>query len=432
MRRICFLILIGTLSAGAQEKIDFHEAIARALKKSPDYDVLTHTEKMTQLSYKNSWSVFLPEFDLTATHGFYQQGGNAFYNQTTPLDPWSNLLGLSLTENLYDNGKSWNEMDVADLNDKIAKLSLQRGFQQLILTVAKAFYDFSSAAGGLELQKQEIETLRQQFHIIEGRYHHGVNSDRDFLRIKAQVQRSEIDLATQEIAAETTRQALRLAIGESSQVDFIPLVAKTEEVDVIRFPEISPEATFEFRIATAQDRISDIHYREVQREDWPRLTLQGMYSYNIPQYIGPVAAGGLDDPYWNLQATLVLNYAIWDWGIRRRNVEIADHQRQIEKDGQAKTRLQVQQDLNRLGKQTELYKRAYRESTQTLHDEERVYFSLNQGYRDSKVTYLELITALGDLYSIRNQYVSLQFNLLKTRANFAYYEGNLNEILNVH
>jgi outer membrane protein TolC len=423
---ICCLFI--SASAVAQEKIDFHEALTRALDRSPDYDIIKQQDKISDLSYGSAKVAFLPELDVEAQNGYYNQGGNSFYNQTTPLNPWSNLLGLTLNENLYDNGKSWNELDVARLNRSASALGLEKGRQQILLTVSLAFYDFSLSAGALDLQRQEVETLRQQYRTIQGRYHSGVSSDRDFLRIKAQIQRSEVDLATQEISLENSRQTLRLAVGVKEAMDFVPLLPKVAEIDGLQFPSSGAESTFDYRIADLQRQVSDIHYREVQREDWPRLTLKGSASYNIPQYIGP-SQSGVDSPYWNVQALLILDYALWDWGIRQRKMQAADYQRSIEFDNQEKTRQQVSQSLNAFRAQVNLYRKSYTESQQILRDEENVYSSLSQGYRDGKSTYLELITALGDLYASRNQNLSLQFNLLKVRANLAFYQGNLNEVL---
>jgi len=425
---LTLLALVFGVSASAQERIDLKEALARAQKKSPDYDILVQTENQGRLGYKNSWSELLPQLDLEARHGYARQGGNSFYATTPQTHPWQSALGITLTENLYDNGKSWNDMEIADLTRQSSSLGRERGRQQLMLTVAQAFYDYSSAVGNLELQKQQIDAIRQQFKTINGRYRNGVSSNRDFLRIKAQLERSEVDLANQEVTVEQSREALRVAIGESTAVDFIPFVPQTGLVDKLAFPKVQADQTADFRIAKMQDQISDIQYREVQREDWPRVSLQGSASYNDPAYIGG-RTEFVDDSYWNYSAMLVIDYSLWDWGIRRRNVEIADNQRRVDKDKQQKSRIQIYQDLNRLDVLIAQYIKSYSKSRQIMKDEEAVYASLNLGYRDSKVTYLDLITGLNDLYASRTQNLSLQYNLLKARANLAFYQGNLDEIL---
>ena len=411
-----------------KKRIDFRQALQLALEKSPDYDVAIRSEFNSRLNYKNSWSVLLPEVDLKAQNGYANQGGNLFYNETNPATPWSNLFSLNIAENLYDNGLSWRLMKIADLNRRLGSLNLQRGRQLLLENVAKSYYDFSESFENISLQRQEIESLRKEFRTIEGRYHQGQSSNRDFLRIKAQLQRSEVSFANQEFNTEATKQTLSLAVGQRENLDYVPMVPVDKDLAVLDFPEVSPEDSLDFQIAHLQDEVSDLKYRSVVREDWPRLSLTGSYSYNVPQYVG-AHTPGVDDPYWNLQGMLVVDYALWDWGIRGRNVEIADNQRNIEKDAQETVRVRVSQDLNKLKSQIALLKNSYNKSIQILKDEEEVYASLNRGYRDGKVTYLELITSLSDLYSSRSQYLGFQYSLLRARASLAFYQGNLDDVL---
>jgi hypothetical protein len=64
--------------SSSEKRIDFRQALQLALEKSPDYDVAIRSEFNSRLSYKNSWSVLLPEVDLRAQNGYANQGGNLF------------------------------------------------------------------------------------------------------------------------------------------------------------------------------------------------------------------------------------------------------------------------------------------------------------------------------------------------------------------
>ena len=409
--------------------LNFHQALDRALSLSPDYDTLVRTDRMSKLSTRNAWSALLPEADLQLSHQYADQGGSLPPTAYVyPHAPWSNFAALNVNENLYDNGDSWRAYQVAELNGQIGNLSLQRGRQALLLKVAKVYYDFSSANAAIELQKQEIETLRVQFRTIEGRYRQGMSSNRDYLRIKVQLQRAEVSLATQSVSIEDERANLRLAVGEKTAVDFIPFVQLPNRLEALAFPDVSEDQTFDFRIARLQDEISMLKYRTVLRASLPRLSLKASYEYSVPEYLGQKIPG-VDDPYWNFTGMIVVDYALFDWGIRGRNVEIADNQKQIEMDSQKTIRLTTGQSLVRLKAQADLLLKSYRESLLILKNEEESYDSLNRGYREGKVTYLDLITGLNDLYSARTQNQDLQYRLLKARADVAYYEGNLDEVL---
>jgi outer membrane protein TolC len=427
--------LLASQLAWTTETLNFGQALQRAREKSPDYDAAKRSTRNSDLSYKKAWAVLLPQADLQAQHFYNQQGSSNLLSNSQPTvsslssatTPWSDLLSLNLTENFYDNGDSLRLMEIADFSKQLGQLSQNLSLQQLFLKVSKAYYAFSAAAGSIELQSQEIKTLRKEFSTIEGRYRQGVSSNRDFLRIKAQLMRSEIEFASRQISLGESLQALRVSIGERDSVDFVPFTPNLSKLNEIEFPVVEPEQALDFRIAHLQNKISDLKYRSVARQNWPRLSLKSAYSYNDPQYIGPSGSGLT--PYSNFQVALVLDYSLFDWGIRRHNIEIAENQKTIESDAQEAVRISVQQDLHKLVAQAVLLQQSFQKSQQILKDEMEVYSSLNRGYREGKVSYLELITALGELYSAKAQFLNLQYSLLNERASLAFYQGNLDEVL---
>ena len=420
-----FLWLTLAWANATPEKITFHQALALALKQSPTYDQAVAAENTLRLQSKTAAYKLLPQADVEATHSYTTHGG---VSTGASHEPWSNSLGLAISENLYDNGESWRAIQISGVNERIGALVLQRARDELFLRVAKAYYEFSSAAATTELERQRIDLLKVQYRAIEGRYRQGISSPRDYLRIKAQVQRAEVGFSGKNVELEQARQNLRSALGEPGPLDFEPLAVKTEKFASMTFPNIRVEDTVDYRITGMQDEVSDLKYKSAARNDWPRLSLKGSYAYTQPEYIGR-RNPGLDDPYWNLQASLILDYALWDWGTRSRDVQIAANLRRSEKDGTAQTRIQVTQDVWRIKAQAELLHQSYKQTQQILKDDQTVFDTLNEGYRAGKVGYLELITALGDLFSSRAQLFGLQFNLLKAEADLAFYRGDLDAVL---
>lgn len=422
-----FLIL-ASWQAQALETIDFHQALQRAVDRSPQYRSLILSQKNSTLLAKNAWNALLPTIDLQANHMYNQMGGNDSLNAAQLHYPWSNQASVSINENLYDNGDTFRLAKIASFGETVGLLNLESGRSLLLVRSAKAYYDFSAAFGTVELQKQQIEALRYQFRMIERRYQQGLRSNRDYLRIKAQLQSSELGLLSQQINLENTKTNLRAALGEPPDTDFIPLEGSRIDFGKVDYPQLDPEETYEYQVSGLQDKISELRYESVRRKEWPRLTLKSSYGYVMPQYLGPHLSG-FDDPYWNFQTMLVLDYRLWDWFNTKRTVDIAENQKQIERNTQQLTRLQVQQNLDQLQKQAALLKRSYQMSTQILKSSEEAYQSLNRGYLDGKVTYLELITALNDLYSSRSQDLNLRFNILKFRAEQAHAQRKIDEVL---
>ena len=427
-------------SADSAKAIDFKQALRLALETQPAALAARAQARNAELALKNARAAWLPTLDAQASHNYNDNalaqpllGGQIPSNYPTPAfahAPWTNALSLSLNENLYDNGQSLRLAEIAAADAEAAATAAKRAMAQALLATAKAFYDFSNASYAFDVQRAQIEAVRKQYRTIENRYRQGVNSNRDFLRIKTQLERAELGAITQETGVMEKRSALRQAIGLRSADDFAPLPADDERLAILSLPTVDADSTYEFRIAAAQDRSSDWKVRQAERENWPRLSLKGAYAYHLPQYIG----GRIDDvdaPYWDLQASLVLDWSLWDWGVRRRNVDIAGAQRDADRAGRESTRVQVAQDVARLNANAPRLAKAHRESRQALRDEETAYASVEAAYRQGKVNYLDLTQALGDLFSAKAQHLQFQYDLLRAQADLAFYQGNLDEVLGV-
>ena len=410
----------------AAETLNFQQSLERAEQKSPGLNTLKLRAENAELASKSAWAALFPTVDLQATHTYAEQNTNPYFSTSYRHAPWSNQAGLSINENLYDNGLTWRQGRIADLELELQQLNFDSGRGQLLVTVAKAYYDYSLAIAAGQLQRQQIETLKTQFRTIDGRYRQGVSSNRDYLRIKAQLQSSEIGLLSQEIQVQQAKQNLRVAIGDTADLEFVPLIPRP----LVNSPlsSVTLESTYGFRISDTQNRISEITLESARRLQWPKFSLKGSYNYVVPQYIGE-RTNGTDDPYWNLQAMVVLDFRLWDWGSTQRTARIAENLKRIDNNTQAVNTLRVREDLVQLEGQIKLLHESYKVSQQILKANQEVYDSLNRGYRDGKISYLDLITALGSLYQSRSQDLILKFNVLKSRLDWAYYEGKVDEVL---
>ncbi len=416
----CLVLALGMANAEPTERLTFRQAMQRALEKNPEYLTAVENERISVLNRQNATSRLLPSVEAKAQHA-YTVGEQAI----SPVrEPWSNSVGLVVNEILYDNGRSWREREIQRAQERIARLNLLQTRHVILQRASKAFFDYSTAAANLELQTAQYELIRKQFNSIQSRYHGGISSNRDFLRIKAQLKKAELRLTSQRFDVEGTRASLNRAIGEKALVDFVALKPEDAFFDGMTAPSPSVAETFELRLIDLQSLVTELRLEAVQREIWPRLSLGASYAYTQPQYVGR-RNDPVDDPVWEFQTLLNLEYTIWDWGIRRRNVEIASSQRQIDHNTFELSRLFVSQEIKKLVAQFLLLRESHIQSKQIVKDDAMVFQSLNSGYRDGKVTYLELITALSDSFSSRSEHLSLQFQMLKLRADLAYYQGNV-------
>jgi outer membrane protein TolC len=423
-----FLALVLALapSAGlAQSKLTFKDTIAKAVDTSPALKVFKLELDARELEFKNARSVFFPQLDLSATAGL---------RETDPRTTLSNrvsTLDLTLSETLYDNGVSFTRYNSAQLQRDIAKISYENERDQLSLLVGQEFLRFSLAAALVEVQEQQFNIIDKQYQTVASLYQQGIRTRKDYLRFKTELRRAEIDFLQAKNSLMRSRVELNRLIGVEARetqpsFDFVPLPVQPESV--AKLPQRAPDIDnhFQYRIARLQKQVYQNDVRLVRREFWPQLSLTAGASYTTGDYLGePTYINNNEYTAWYALGTLKFN--LWDWGIRRRNVSIAQarvNQRESELSASLNTfssdNVKLMLDLNERAK-------TYSLSRELLDLETSSYGLLSRDYREGKVNYLELIVALRDLLRAKDQFYNSYFGLRDQLLRYTYHEGRLFE-----
>ncbi|MBC7371140.1 MAG: TolC family protein, partial [Bdellovibrionaceae bacterium] len=100
-----------------RETINFQQSLERAEQKSPAMQSLKLRAQNAELASKTAWATLFPTIDLQAAHTYSQQNTSPYFSTAYRHAPWSNQAGVSINENLYDNGVSWRQGRIADLEE---------------------------------------------------------------------------------------------------------------------------------------------------------------------------------------------------------------------------------------------------------------------------------------------------------------------------
>ncbi|MEO5969061.1 MAG: TolC family protein, partial [Bdellovibrionia bacterium] len=122
-------------------------------------------------------------------------------------------------------------------------------------------------------------------------------------------------------------------------------------------------------------------------------------------------------------------YNIWDWGIRKRNVEVAHLSRDIQENTLTQNLLEVNAAINTLMLNIHRIQKSLVLNQELLASEEQTYHTLETQYREGKVAYLDLITGLNSLLDAKIQFYSTYFEALRNKAKHSYYKGKLYETI---
>lgn len=445
MNRAFRILLLGAFGFGLfsptaralPAELNLESALQYALENAPSFDSARRTRVYRDLEYKNAVVNFLPSLDLKAVQGLQNNIPLSSNNNTatviTPNStaPWFSSLNLGLTETFYDNGQSITGLQVADLGEKLAEISFLKSRDALSLELASEYYRYSLYSQLLEVRKQQHAILARQFATLSSQYQQGFKTREDYLRIKSQLKRSGIESISAENRRVQSAVTLQKILGFSRAAEeapqFTPLAVQTERVESqLSLPQAPVlENTFDYRLRKVQSEINDRSVDLVKRQYWPQISLTGGITYTNGNYINSnTPVFGVNDQF-NYNALLTIQYNFWDWGLRRRNVQIAEYKRDIQDNELNVTALETRASVGALMLDVSRVKQNYRLTQELLEMETETYRGLEEKYRDGKVAYIDLITELNNLLDAKVQFYTIYFDLLQNAAKYHFYEGKL-------
>jgi len=421
--RILSLVIWLCSSFGLGASYDLKESIRYALEHSPALDSEAQRERIADLERANSVARFFPSLDVTATHGLEKS------SPRLPNDPWVSQLNLTLTENLYDNGQTITRNKIARLNHDIAALSLLRARHKLALDMVVEYYRYSSAQALAEVKQEQSTILKKQFDSVNSQYRQGLKTKRDFLRLKSQAQRAEIDLQDALIEVDRSRVELARLMGLPSKEEATfktVLVAELPQGTPEKGPEL--ERGFDVRIAAARRSIAPEEVSLAERKFWPEVFLTTGVAYDTTNYLG---AGSPRTETYNWNALLALKYNLLDWGQRSRDVEKARRNALISDNELSLARQSADAEIRKLMLDLKQRTNNFRAAKNLLEVEEDNFNLLKRDHEAGKVTSYDLILNLNDLLGARVLFYRAQYGLAEGLARYHYYDGNLYETLSL-
>ncbi len=414
---------VGAQGKPSGHRLNLKETLQYAERHSPAFDSPNRKSTLYDLEAQSAYRRFFPSLDLTATHGLRDD------SPRTREHPWASELALELTENLYDHGVTFTKYKIAQLQKRQSELISKDDLNQLTLELTLAFVQFSRLDKLLEVRSSHHRLLAKEFGFVSEAYHRGVKTRRDFLRFKAQLMKSDIELSGSKDSLQKMESDLRILIGvkdSSSLILFEPL--RAESPTSVSTNDLELSESLEFRSLSLQKEIHELEADLVRRKYWPEIGLSAQAKYGAADYLGTGnAIDQVDFVEWNFLFTL--NYNLWDWGIRKRDRQVANLQAQI-KNNEVQTKVQAleqkldqtQRDLRQLQKNVAL-------ASELLMLEQQNVTLLEREYRNGKVSYLDMIEAFRGLLEARVGYYENLFDLQKANYTSLHYQGTLYEVI---
>lgn len=289
MRSRDFVALLLGLSATPGAKgADLIDIYNQALKQDPNVAAERKMVRKASFQRDRAMSGFFPTLKATAgtqwTKDERKRIGKTFTGEEYPeedLNYQNYQYSLSVSQPLYQGGKNWVALDIAQQSRKQAESALAQAKQELAVRVGKAYFGLLDGRVQQDLARQELERLEQHLERAQARYEGGAGDILAVREAEARRDEAETSLIEARNQVDIARQRLRRLVGRP-----LPSLVTVETVQ-LQGPEPARmqkwiDQALESHPAIARSQAAWNEARnqvdKVKSRRWPQLEAQADYS----------------------------------------------------------------------------------------------------------------------------------------------------------
>jgi cobalt-zinc-cadmium efflux system outer membrane protein len=400
------------------------DAVNYALQHSPKYQTAEEQLSIARRNNQSAYYNFFPQAEISSQYGIAKEYGSS---KIEGSDSWRSSLTLGLTQNLYNNGQDQTNYEIKKSLEELASLEYEKSKAELSFHVANAFYNHSEAALELNITQEFNKTLEKQVKITESYYRQGLRQKNAYLRIKAQLERSSLDLRSAQDRVSLAKEQLRALLGNPNLETEIAVVTPTTlEREFERSEPIDVNKFYDIVTARLNAQIAENQILLTKQSQGFKVNLVAEAAYGANQYMG--TGQRFDDrDRSTLSLMLRLDYPLWDWGASSREIENATSAKQVAENNAREALLNFNKDIAELNTNLSRAIDHYKLNSEILKLEQESFDLLQSDYRLAKISYLDLITGLKDLFSAKSMRNRSYFTVLRERVRYLYYSRGLYE-----
>lgn len=297
---VCALALVVLPMAAAQAQ-SLRDAMAMAYRDNPTLQAQRALLRSVDETVPQALSGWRPTVSLEAQEGWLRQQGNT----STRRDSRDfRSLTLSVTQNLYDFGKTQADVEQAEANVLAARARLVEAEQTVLQDVVAAYMNVVRDQAVVDLNQNNLERLQRQLEATRDRFNVGEVTRTDVAQAESRVATAQADLIEAQGNLEVSRAAFEQVVGtEPTRLDqpdlTVPLpesrqsaidnaVQSNPTVRARQFDKTSAARAID---AETADLLPDVdleaqagHSRDVSTADTTRNTVQAAVVVTVPLY----------------------------------------------------------------------------------------------------------------------------------------------------
>ena len=299
---VCVTFWINTAQAteliAKGDVLTLQQCIEIALKNHPNINAATSNVRITDSKIGQARAGYYPQ--LTLQSG-YQRIGPPLTSIINP-DPYNQYSNtLSLSQTIFDFGKTYNQVQIQSLGKESSQADLQDVSGQVILGVKQSYYGYLQAKKSQDVAMETVNQFQQHYEIAKVFFETGKTSKIDVTSAEVNLSNAKINL----LKAENARRIARITLTNAMGIMNAPEYEIKDDLDY-RPCEVSMDEALQNAYKNRPDLLSTLKKKEglektiylSQKGYLPVLAGSAAYGYTGNEFLAD------KDKAWSVGVTL--------------------------------------------------------------------------------------------------------------------------------
>ncbi|MCR2039107.1 TolC family protein [Campylobacter helveticus] len=407
----CLVLILTPLILKAS---NLNELIELSLKN--ESYLIKELQNLQSIAQKDAaFNAYLPSLSLNS-------GYMANNKDRSLIDPNESLFSrLSLNFLLYDGGKREAHIKSLKLKEILTRLDKKEQKNLLALSATTLYFNYLSLEEIVKANEQKKAFLKQNLIRLENFHKAGLSAKDELESIRAKYHLASLELSQNLLKIENLKKELFILATK----EFTPLGKAS-----LKEPRKSQSQNIKVLKAKEQIYLANEGVSMARAEFFPKFFVQNHLSFYENNHNPKIPA-----PYQNLgaemfnesgttnQILLGLEWKIFDFGARNKELESKRLNVQIQKANYALLKRQNEEELKYLEKNLSVLKEQIKALKYSLNAANLAYESVDRKYNAGLCSYVEYLGALELKFKALSDLELAKNELEITKANYYFTAG---------
>ncbi|MFQ6341409.1 TolC family protein [Campylobacter sp. VTCC 70190] len=378
--------------------------------------------KQANLDKEQAFRTYLPSLSLNSA--YVANNKDRFI-----IDPQESLFAkFSLNFLLFDGGAREAHLRALESKEKISLLDKEQSKNYLALNAITLYFNTLSLEKILRANEQKVLLLKSTFERLQKFHQAGLSPKDELESIKAKYHLSLLELSQNKLKMANIQKEIKIL----THTDFKP-----QGYAFLENPQQEKSQNYEVMMAKEQINLAKQSVSFAKAEYFPKFYIQNNFSFyknnynpKIPAAYIPLANEFLEKYSQNNQIILTMQWKIFDFNARAKEVEKERLNVQIANANARFSERKNKEELNYLDKNLQVLQEQINALNLSLNAANLAFESVDKKYQAGLLSYVEYLQALEVKFKAQSDLELAKNEFEITKANY-YFNAGINLISKV-